>query len=147
MCVYDNQTIVLPDAFCDSETRPESSAECALPCPGMEAAQNKIIEPKLSRKSVRPGSSVNREYGFDGSGSGQAEDGSGNFESGSGFFETGSDLLESGSGNDVDDDVKNGEESSLDGSDDNRVDKNDGKINIFVYPFYTFCSSDFAFPH
>ena len=76
LCVYANQTLVLPDVFCNPEIRPESSSGCDPACPTI---RNKNRKPKATgkRRKLSNQPDGNRMSDLDGSGSGDFETGSG----------------------------------------------------------------------
>ena len=78
LCVYANQTLVLPDVFCDPERRPESSSGCDPECPG--TIRNEIRNSKASGNRRASASASDPLSDFDGSGSGDSEAGSGFYD-------------------------------------------------------------------
>ena len=114
LCVYANQTLVLPDAFCQEDLRPYASSNCSLNCPGNEETGNEHQQ-EAGRENRKGQSETesrdnenwniksenkqnkNRKIQYE-STKGHYEDGSGHYETGSGHYETGRGHYETGSG-------------------------------------------------
>ena len=51
LCVYNNQTLVLPDAFCLEDQRPDDLENCSIPSP--ETGQSIVVEDKTEENKFK----------------------------------------------------------------------------------------------
>ena len=104
LCVYANETSVLPDSFCDDERRPQTSAICSLPCQsGNNHGQTGNDIGKVQYENGSGDFGIGNVYNDTENGDIETgivtyQTGSGDYETGYGIEETGNVDYETGSG-------------------------------------------------
>ena len=104
LCVYANETSVLPDSFCDDERRPQTSAICSLPCQsGNNDGQTGYYRGKVHYENESGDFGIGNVYNDTENGDIETgivtyETGSGDYETVNGIKETGNVDYETGSG-------------------------------------------------